>query len=218
MKLKIVIMIAILVAVGWVIFSDNPKEKSTSDKEYTSVIEYEKAMYDVQKQYPAFKFSVYIYNENGKHKNIGYVKGNKWIEKVAVIPMFDEYFYSDGTKTYFHMANGQFKEMKNHVPQITTQYKLTKWNSPDNFSKIKSKQFTDPKANINGMPCRMINYVYDNGNKVEVCISDKYGVALYYKFDGIRNYNGKVIDKKTYSERIEVFEIDTKDLSDSMFR
>ena len=77
----------------------------------------------------------------------------------------------------------------------------------------KKSQFIKQKETKNNFPCRLIKYEYDLGRTKEVCVSDKYGIAVYLKY--------ALTDPKRKEDTVgelNVVKINTDEIDDTEFQ
>ena len=217
MKIKLLLSLLLISIITTACNSNNP-----TTKHYSSVDEYEKDMINVQATYPAFKFTTNKNVNEKLFKIVCYIKGNKIRDDMIISPHTNQLAITtyNGKKTFLIDKIATVTISKKEIPvwpkELFVSHTLTKWNAPETLQGVESKKFTNTNANFNGIPCRMIEYIYKNGNTAEVCVNDKYGVAIYHNFKGYRTLNGRV-EKKPYQGTIEVTKIESNNLDDSIF-
>lgn len=167
-------------------------------KNYKTVEEYESEMQAVRK---ANSYIVEIKQQTPMAELYykSYVKGDKWKTELSMnngasymttvlYDGVDLLSYSSGTP--YAVVNPAMEMVDDEDPE----YKVALINSQnpvnpifhwyDDFSFVSNLTsapnkgvFEDNKANKNGFDCRMIKFSEDR----EACVSDKYGIAVYYK-------------------------------------
>lgn len=206
-KYLIIVMFATLLLTGCA-------KNSTTFKSYKTVNEYEQAMTSVKNNFPAFSFEGHLYNDAGDWKIKAYIKNKLVRQDQETIPFI---MTAISSYTPDGLFIGDKRISLNDGPKtkefykLMAAYKLTAWNSPEFQKNITKKSFTSRYAQVNNIKCRMIHYVENNSNEIDVCVNDDYGVAVYYEAKGLNLFN------KPFHERIEISKIKTNDLPKKFF-
>lgn len=197
-------------------------------KNYKTVSEYNAAMKKVRASIPAYTIEVKQSIPMLELYYRSFHKGDKWKTETsmnsgnsyAMTTLYDGIdllTYSAGSP--FALSNPMMEILSKENDE--TKQMAIKMSNPimsifdwaEDFNSLEdlndeNASFIDNKANKNGFDCRMISL---NNNK-EVCINDKYGIAVYSK---MTFENPKT--KLTEEMELNVIKIDTTDLPESTF-
>lgn len=178
---------------------------NSSKNDYNSVNEYEKAMAEVQSNNTGYKIEGIKHLPKGDYKFTSYVKGNYWKDIMTI---------RDKNVEMVSNNNGTFILAPNGYQQVNMPYSISAWlfywNNPEDSQNIKQKLFVNNNSVRNNIQCRELKYIGYNGNSIDMCVSDKYGIAVYYKING-SSY------KDLVGQYVEVNKVDIVDIPDSTF-
>ena len=176
---------------------------SGCSKKYNSVSEYTAAMQTVKNA--ANCYTIEFQQDNSKYKTKSYICKNKWKVEMSATngePYANKTLMFDGTDYTIQTYGSNFAVV---IPQgdpeemelLNPAYYIVNWEKLS----TSTPTFVNQQDNKNGFDCRTISW--SDGS--EACISDKYGIAVYAKYNNIFNK----------SNIINISNINVNDITDS---
>jgi outer membrane lipoprotein-sorting protein len=196
-------------------------------KNYNSVDEYQAEMEKVKTANKSYtieaKFSTYEGNGYFRSK----FKGDKWKSELSMNDglRYLETTIFDGKEILKYKLDSKIavtipgfnSEDTDFNSLINPTHSLYEWEK-DMFGldldKSKKVEFLNQKEIKNNFPCRMIKYSYQTGGTKEVCVSDKYGIAVYSK----QVFKNPQPGKEDIVSELNAVKISTDELNDTEFQ
>jgi len=194
-------------------------------KNYKTVEEFEAEMkkiksannsYTIETKLSTFEGNAYLrtMHKNGKWKSeLSMNDGLRYIE-TTLYDGNEILKYKADSKIAVTIPNFDLKgNLNNLINPAGSLYEWEKDLLSFDENETKKSEFIKQNENKNNFPCRLIKYEYKSGATKEVCVNDKYGVAVYSKYT-ISDPNGK----QDITSELNVVKISTDEINDTEFQ